>query len=127
MSMDNQIITTTEKRITKTSSYAMNDCSKYAIQVEDFEEAAASSEGLSSAETSGSENGERPKDELMYYQWISIDGKMTKVSVSSTFEDLEEKVIAKINEIKMHLFIKKEQYKVYNQLKSEMPENASSR
>ena len=40
------------------------------------------------------------------------------------FSDVLETVKEKISELKYHLFVRNEQYKIYDNLKLQMPENA---
>ena len=44
--------------------------------------------------------------------------------VTLPFSDILETVKEKINKLKYHLFVRNEQYKIYNNLKLQMPENA---
>ena len=55
---------------------------------------------------------------------MAINGKSSKVMVSLPLSDVLETVKEKINELKYHLFVRNEQYKIYNSLKLQMPENA---
>ena len=54
---------------------------------------------------------------IKYYKWMTINGKASKVMVSLLFNDALETVKEKINELKYHLFVRNEQYKIYNNLK----------
>ena len=42
--------------------------------------------------------------------------------VTLPFSDILETVKEKINKLKYHLFVRNEQYKIYNNLKLQMPE-----
>ena len=62
--------------------------------------------------------------ELKYFQWLSINGKANKALISIPFDEGEAILKAKIKELKLHIFVRNEQYKAYNNLKTEMPPNA---
>ena len=55
---------------------------------------------------------------------MAINGKASKVMVYLPFNEVLEILKEKINELKYHLFVRNEQYKIYNNLKLQMPENA---
>lgn len=48
----------------------------------------------------------------------------SKVMVSFLFSDVLETVKEKISKLQYHLLVRNEQYKIYNNLKLQMPENA---
>ena len=55
---------------------------------------------------------------------MTINGKASKVMVSLSFSEFSETVKEKINELKYRAFVRIEQYKIYNNLKLQMLENA---
>ena len=71
-----------------------------------------------SSSSSGSEGDSDPNNdsELKYFQWLSIDRKANKALVSTPFEEVEAILKAKIKELKLHIFVRNEQYKAYNNL-----------
>ena len=76
-----------------------------------------------SAPSSPSESSDGEVSELKYYQWLTVDGKASKALVSTPLNGVEDKFKSKLNELKLHILVRNEQYKVYNQLKNDMPEN----
>ena len=52
---------------------------------------------------------------MKYY--LTIDGKASKVLVSTPLNDVEDRYKSKLNELKLHILVQNEQYKVNNQLK----------
>ena len=78
----------------------------------------------SSSEEQEDSSTEDDANQIQHYQWTSIDGKAAKVSIGTNYVDIEELMIKKIKEVKYYVFVKNEQYRVYNELKSDMPENA---
>ena len=63
-------------------------------------------------------------DCLKYYQWALVDKKANKVQVSLSFDQIEPTLNEKIKELKLHIYVRNEQYKIYNNLKAEMGENS---
>lgn len=93
------------------------NCPSVVLSNEDFKD--------NTSNDSVSETDEEKDDsELKYYQWLSLDGKASKVLVSTPFDEVESKLKTKIKELKLHIYVRNEQYKVYNKLKMEMPPNA---
>ena len=78
----------------------------------------------SSSESEGDFDSDSDDLELKYFQWLSIDGKANKALVSTPFDEVEAILKANIKELKLHIFVRNEQYKAYNNLKNEMPPNA---
>ena len=76
--------------------------------------------------TSNSEDSDESENEdcLNYYQWATVDKKACKVLVSLPVDQIQYKLQEKIEELKYHIFVRNEQYKDYNKLKAEMPENS---
>ena len=88
-----------------------------------FDDGAYSSTSSSSSESEGDSDSDNDNSELKYFQWLSIDGKASKALVSSPFGEGEAILKAKIKELKLHIFVRNEQYKAYNNLKNEMSPN----
>jgi len=63
-------------------------------------------------------------DCLKYYQWALVDKKANKVQLSLSFDKAQSTLNEKVKELKLHLFVRNEQYKVYNKLKVDMPESS---
>ena len=91
---------------------------------ESLEDGVSSSTSSSSSESEGNSDSDNDDSELKYFQWLSIDGKANKALVSTSFDEVEVILKAKIKELKLHIFVRNEQYKAYNNLKNEMPPNA---
>ena len=89
-----------------------------------LDDGASSSTPNSSSESEGDSDPDNDDSELKYFQWLSIDGKANIALVSTPFDEVEAILKAKIKELKLHIFVRNEQYKAYNNLKNEMPPNA---
>ena len=97
------------------------NCPSVSVSLDD---GASSSTSSSSSESEGDSDSDNDDSELKYFQWLSIDGKANKALVSTPFDEVEAILKAKIKELKLHIFVRNEQYKAYNNLKNEMPPNA---
>ena len=60
---------------------------------------------------------------IIYHKWMKINEKASKFMVLLPFSDVLETVEEKINKLKHRLFVRNEQYKNYNDMKLQMPEN----
>ena len=85
---------------------------------------ASSSTSSSPSEYEGDSDSDNDDSEMKYFQWLSIDGKANKALVSTPFDEVEAILKDKIKKLKLHLFVRNEQYKAYNNLKNKMPSNA---
>ena len=54
---------------------------------------------------------------------MTVNGKASKAMVSQPFSDILETVKEKVNELEYHPFVRNEQYKTYNNLKLQIPDN----
>lgn len=77
----------------------------------------------SSKDTDESNSSNSRSHSIIYYKWMKINEKASKFMVLWPFSDVLETVEEKINELKHHLFVRNEQYKNYNDMKLQMPEN----
>ena len=96
------------------------NCPSASVSLDDRASSLTSSSSSESEDGSDSDND---YSELKYFQWLSIDGKTNKPLVSTPFGEVEAILKAKIKELKLHTFVRNEQYKAYNNLKNEMPPN----
>ena len=97
------------------------NCSSVSVS---FDDGASSSTSSSSSESEGDSDSDNDDSKLKSFQWLSIDGKANRALVSAPFDEVEAILKAKIKELKLHIFVRNEQYKAYNNLKNEMPPNA---
>ena len=77
----------------------------------------------SSKDTDESNSSNSRSHSIKYYKWMEINEKASEFMVLLPFSDVLETVEKKINELKYHLFVRNEQYKIYNDMKLQMPEN----
>ena len=98
------------------------ECPLLTITDSDFEDLSSSSS--SSEDSSSADNDEEDENRIKYYQWVSVDGKASKVCVSTRIDEIKNVLLDKIMKLKVHAFVKNEQYNTYNCLKNEMPDNA---
>ena len=70
---------------------------KYHVNEDNFEE-----DVESSADTDESDSSNRGNHSIIYYKWMTINGKTSKVIVSLSFSDVLGTVKEKINELKYH-------------------------
>ena len=77
----------------------------------------------SSKDTDESNSSNSRSHSIKYYKWMEINEKASEFMVLLPFRDVLETVEKKINELKHHLFVRNEQYKIYNDMKLQMPEN----
>ena len=89
-----------------------------------LEDGASSSTSSSASESEGNSDSDNDDSELKYFQWLSIDGKAKKAPVSTPFDKVETILKTEIKELKLHIFVRNEQCKAYNNLKNKMPPNA---
>ena len=90
------------------------NCPSVSVSLDD---GASSSTSSSSSESEGDSDSDNDDSELKYFQWLSIDGKANKALVSTPFDEVEAILKAKIKELKLHIFVRNEQYEAYNNLK----------
>ena len=98
-------------------------CSEFpspTITNSDFEDSFSS---LSNSENSSADSDEEDENGIKYYQWLSVDGKASKVRVCTRIDEIKNVLLDKIKELKLHLFVRNEQYNTYNRLKNEMSDN----
>ena len=93
------------------------NCPSVSVSLDDGDSSLTSSSSSESESDSDSGNDDL---ELKYFQWPSIDGKANKAVVSTPFDEVEAILKAKIKELKLHIFVRNEQHKAYNNLKNEM-------
>lgn len=94
-------------------------CPKYHVNEDNFEEDIKSNTDTDKSDSSKNEN-----HSIKYYTWMMITRKSSKVMASLPFSDVLETVMEKISELKYHPFVRNEQYKICNNLKLQMPQNA---
>ena len=94
-------------------------CPKYHVNENNFEEDIKSSTDTDKSDSSNNEN-----HSIKYYTWMMITRKSSKVTALLPFSDVLETVMEKISELKYHPFVRNEHYKICNNLKLQMPENA---
>lgn len=101
------------------------NCPALTIEDSDFKDS-SSTASSDSEESSSNDNSDKEDecDEIKYYQWLSIEGKANKVCICTGVDDVKQILLDKIRELKLHVYVKNEQYDLYNQLKNEMPANA---
>ena len=98
------------------------ECPLLTITDSDFEDLSSSSS--SSEDSSSADNDEEDENGIKYYQWVSADGKANKVCVCTRIDEIKNVLLDKIMELKLHAFVKNEQYNTCNWLKNEIPDNA---
>ena len=76
----------------------------------------------SSTDTDESDSSNSGNHSIKYYKWMTINGKASNVMVFLPFSDVLETVKEKTNELKYQQLVRIEQYKIYNNLKLQMPE-----
>ena len=86
------------------------------MNTENFEEDTKLSTDTDESDSCNSEN--RP---MKYNKWIAINEEASKVMVSLPVSEIFETVKGKINKLKYHQFLRNEQYKIYNNLRLQIP------
>ena len=92
------------------------------LTITDFEDSCSSS--YNSEDSSSANGNEEDENRIKCYQQLSVDGKASKVCICTRIDETENALLDKIKEVKLHIFVKKEQYNTYNCLKNKMPNDA---
>ena len=95
-----------------------DSCPKYHVNEDNFEKNFESSTDTDESDSSNSGN-----HFIKYDQWMTINGKASKVMVSLPFSDVLETAKEKINKFKYHPFVRNKQYRIYNNLKLQITGN----
>ena len=90
-------------------------CPWHTITSSDFED--SSSSPSNSDDSSRADSDEKMK--MKCYQWLSADGKASKVCVSTRIDETKNVLLGEIRELKLHVLVKNELYNTYNRLKNE--------
>ena len=90
-------------------------CPSHTIASSNFED--SSSSPSNSEDSSRADSDEKMK--MKYYQWLSADGKASKVCVSTRIDETKNVLLGEIRELKLHVLVKNELYNTYNRLKNE--------
>ena len=78
-------------------------------------------DGSSSEETAS--DGDQNSSAINYFKWVTVDGKVQKVSCEIDRAEANNLLKEKVKILKYHLYVQFEQHKAYNNIKNNMGEN----
>ena len=77
-------------------------------------------EAVTQNDTSSDENS---TPTVKYYKWATIVSKVQQVPIEIDHQDANETLNQKVNILKQHIYVQREQYSKYNEIKANLKDN----